>query len=435
MGFQNCNYCIFESMNTSSKRLVSILVYLIIIAVTLEITPFILSPFIHGHSFSRSVIQNELDQSNVLNETSEEENTASQSEYLGDHVLHPYLGFVSIPHDTYNEFCLPGINPIIKKSPEQLNVVIMGGSVAKDLYTYSGDRLKEKLEVSEKYRDKNVNLVVFALGGFKQPQQLLALNYFMALGAEYDVVINLDGFNEIVLPYSDNLPFHVYPSYPRHWNIYARKKLDTKVILLMGKQAIEKEKQQQCKISLSQSIARYSNFRLFLWQISNNQKRNAIAALEAEVRHVMENSESNYQATGIYTDIKDTTTFFRDQAEFWRRSSEQISHISKSAGFEYYHFLQPNQYVAGSKKLTKEEMQIAYEQEPFSYKDAAQKGYPMLIEEGTKLVSKNINFVDLTMLFKNDNRTIYNDKCCHYNQLGYDLIADRIAITIISKNN
>ena len=421
-------------MNTSSKRLVNILVYLIIIAITLEITPFILSSFIIGHSFSRSGLLNELNnfstQTQLINKDIEGSN---ESGYLGDHILHPYLGFVSIPHDTYNDFCLPGIDPITKKSPDKLNVVVMGGSVAKDLYSYSGERIKRQLKDSEKYRDKEINLVVFALGGFKQPQQLLALNYFMALGAEYDIVINLDGFNEIVLPYSDNLPFHVYPSYPRHWNIYARKKIDTKVILLMGKQSVEKEKQQQCKTNLSHSIARYSNFRLFLWQISDNQKINRIALLETEIRHTMENSESDYQATGIYTEINDTTAFFKKQAEFWRRSSEQISHLSKSAGFEYYHFLQPNQYVENSKKLTKEELEIAYEHGPFSYKDAAKRGYPMLIEEGEKLASDNLYFVDLTMMFENDNRTIYNDKCCHYNQLGYDLIAEKITNAIISQ--
>jgi lysophospholipase L1-like esterase len=80
-------------------------------------------------------------------------------------------------------------------------------------------------------------------------------------------------------------------------------------------------------------------------------------------------------------------------------------------------------------------LELAYEKGPFSYKDAAQKGYPLLIKEGKKLIGDNVNFVDLTMLFINENRTVYNDKCCHFNQLGYDLIADKITNTIISKNN
>lgn len=42
-------------------------------------------------------------------------------------------------------------------------------------------------------------------GGWKQPQQLLALNYFLSLGQRFDVIVNLDGFNEIALGYHNHL--------------------------------------------------------------------------------------------------------------------------------------------------------------------------------------------------------------------------------------
>jgi len=48
------------------------------------------------------------------------------------------------------------------------------------------------------------NLVILGFPGYKQPQQLLALAYFLSLGAEYDLIINLDGYNDIVLPVTDN---------------------------------------------------------------------------------------------------------------------------------------------------------------------------------------------------------------------------------------
>lgn len=415
-------------MKPTSKKLINILVYLIIITITLEVTPYILSSSILGEPFSKSELLLELKKFNLTDKPSIE------STYLGEHILHPYLGFVHAPADNYNDYCFPGIDPITKKNADHLNVVLMGGSVAKDLYTISGDRIKGQLENSENYKGRKINLIVFALGGFKQPQQLLALNYLMALGAEYDIVINLDGFNEVVLPFSDNLPNHVFPSYPRHWNIYARKKLDSKVVLLLGQQAVVKEDQKKCKIKLSQSIARYSNFRLFLWKIADNQNSNKIVEIDLEIRNAIKNSPSDYQSTGIYTSISDTTQFFKEQAEFWSRSSKQIADLSKAAEFDYFHFLQPNQYVNNSKKFTKEELQIAYEEGSYNYKEAAQIGYPFLIEEGSKLQNSNVNFIDLTMMFKNEPRTVYNDKCCHLNQLGYDLIADKITGTITSYN-
>lgn len=33
----------------------------------------------------------------------------------------------------------------------------------------------------------------------------MALNYFLMLGVQLDLVINIDGFNELVLPPSENL--------------------------------------------------------------------------------------------------------------------------------------------------------------------------------------------------------------------------------------
>ncbi|MEZ5196157.1 MAG: hypothetical protein R2764_07080 [Bacteroidales bacterium] len=153
---------------------------------------------------------------------------------------------------------------------------------------------------------------------------------------------------------------------------------------------------------------------------------------EEKLRKSIEGAESDYQSTGIYTSISDTLTFFKDQAEFWKRSSLQIQHLSLSAEFKYFHFLQPNQYIEGSKNLSSKEFEIAFESGPFTYKYAVQKGYWLLQEEGKKLLQEGVNFVDLTQMFRNESRTVYNDKCCHFNQLGYDLIADKITLRILS---
>jgi hypothetical protein len=402
---------------------------LIMILISLELSPYVIGRFFLQQSFSRKEIRKEIIISKESISIDTIENKPTEG-YLGDHILHPYLGFVSIPHSNYNEFNLPGIDPLTKKSADVLNIVIMGGSVAKDIYSYTGERIIKNLKKLAPFKDKKINLVVYALGGYKQPQQLIALNYFLALGAEYDIVINIDGFNEIVLPYADNLPHHVFPSYPRHWNIYSRKKLDSKVLLIMGKQAVLKDKMIISKKNISNSILQYSNLSLFLWKLKTLKNQATFAALENDLRKALDNSETDYQSTGIYTTVSDTLAFFREQADFWMRSSFQVEALSNSGGFEYFHFLQPNQYDEGSKKLTNEEMQIAYESGPFDYKDAARTGYPMLRRNGVILKDKGVNFIDLTSLFKNENRTVYNDKCCHFNQLGYDIMADRIASEI-----
>ena len=56
----------------------------------------------------------------------------------------------------------------------------------------------------------------------------------------------------------------------------------------------------------------------------------------------------------------------------------------------------------------------------------------LLVRQAETLRQNGVNFHDLTMLFKNQSRTIYRDKCCHYNQTGYDLVAERIG-TILAR--
>jgi len=39
----------------------------------------------------------------------------------------------------------------------------------------------------------------FSHEGYKQPQQLLVLSYFLSIGQPFDMVMNIDGFNEVAL--------------------------------------------------------------------------------------------------------------------------------------------------------------------------------------------------------------------------------------------
>ncbi len=406
---------------------------LIIILVTLEFSPYLVSPVLLKKSFSRKELRNE------LLETSESNNKpnkgaqieAKNTNYLSDHILHPYLGFVGIPAEGYNEFCFPGHSPIVKHSKDTINICLMGGSVTKQLYRFSRARLINDLKKSSIFKDKEFRIIVFALGGFKQPQQLIALNYFMSLGAEYDIVINLDGFNEVVLPFSDNLPFGTFPSYPRHWNLFAGKHFSQKTLLLLAKQAETKNRKIRQRRGFSKSPWKHSNLCLLFWKVLDNKRKSELNEIDQQLREARKQKQKDYQTTGPPYQFNDTASFFNQQAELWQQASKQINQLAHSAGFGYFHFLQPNQYVPGSKELTKEELEIAYVQGPFAYKKAVTNAYPFLIEKGRALKLDEVNFTDLTMMFKNTQGTVYSDKCCHFNQKGYDMIADSIAKVII----
>ena len=98
----------------------------------------------------------------------------------------------------------------------------------------------------------------------------------------------------------------------------------------------------------------------------------------------------------------------------------------------YFHFLQPNQYVPGSKIFSEEERKIALP-EFHSYQNSAKNGYPYLITGGKDLRDQGINFTDLTRMFASNDQVLYEDGCCHFNHLGSELIAKEMARVIKEK--
>ena len=112
-----------------------------------------------------------------------------------------------------------------------------------------------------------------------------------------------------------------------------------------------------------------------------------------------------------------------------------MSKTARANNINYFHFLQPNQYLPNTKPLSQEELTTAYTTEANNgYFYPVTTGYPFLIEKGKELVKQNVNFTDLTKIFINSHETYYSDTCCHLNKAGYDIIAKKIAQTIIQNN-
>ena len=99
--------------------------------------------------------------------------------------------------------------------------------------------------------------------------------------------------------------------------------------------------------------------------------------------------------------------------------------LCQGMGIEYYHFLQPNQYVPDSKPLSAEEVADAWRAN-HPYRTPALEGYPRLVRYGRRLRRNGIAFHDLTGIFRERPETLYRDTCCHLNQAGNTLLAEAI---------
>jgi len=267
--------------------------------------------------------------------------------------------------------------------------------------------------------------------GWKQPQQLLALTYLLSQGAEYDIVVNIDGFNELALPFSENMPGGVYPFYPRLWSLYTSRFLVPDNILLQFSKLVRlKQKAQQRKQFFSSPVLRSSNFCLFLFEALDRNTESQIAAVNKDLQALSNarlNTRSFENSGPRPPKFADEDKFFSTMADYWAKCSRQMDALCKANGILYLHLLQPNQYVPDSKNFTRAEKQIAYfTGEDYGYKISVERGYPALLANGRSLQQDGISFVDLTMLFKDVAEPIYEDKCCHVNKRGNDMVAEKV---------
>lgn len=122
----------------------------------------------------------------------------SDSVAIAGFQIHPYLGF-SVRGSSYKGFQTSMNLPYIKSSNEYI-VAIFGGSVADEFLADEKIGRRElalKLMEINKIRDKKIVFLRVSSPAYKQPQQLISLNYLLFIGQEIDLAINIDGFNEL----------------------------------------------------------------------------------------------------------------------------------------------------------------------------------------------------------------------------------------------
>lgn len=355
-------------------------------------------------------------------------------EFMRQHVLHPYLGFVRNPElerhvfnsrvvsEPVNEFGFFGPSPLESTDAETLRIVITGGSVATDLYLRSSETLRKALQESPALAGKRIQILCLALGGMKQPQQLLALEYFLSLGARFDMVINLDGFNEIALPFAENIPVGLPVSSPRSWQLYTAHITDDRSATILAGMSETRRQIERTRAIFSGEPLRRSSLALILWDRIHAVLRSELLGQERRLRELLAASQSGPSASHS----RSLEEVLKESVELWGRSSIQMWRICRSNGIVYVHVLQPNQYVEGSKPLDAREQRLAWTRD-FPHRRATERGYPLLIVAGGRLKRLGVPFHNLTRIFAEEMETIYVDPCCHFNQRGNDMLASEIA--------
>lgn len=352
----------------------------------------------------------------------------------GYEILHPYLGFV-IDHQpdyqqalqqccgvTANDLGFLDKGDTLRDVDSNQSVVgVFGGSVAFWLSVRAPDVLAEHLGTVPPFRGREISVVRVALGGYKQPQQLQALSYLLAIGARFDAVINIDGFNEVTLAPTEMLSRGVFPFFPRNWATLVDPTPKRDVLLSLARRTGLQDRRRRAASLILKVPFRYNAFLNVAWLHYDRWLAGLVSAVELELQQTKGN-EARFVTTGPTWSYPSGPELYERLANVWMTSSLQMHKLASANGILYFHVLQPNQYLPGSKTLTPDERRYAY-RETQPYRQGVLEGYPRLIEAGRELVAEGVRFVDMTQLFRNVSETVYEDDCCHLTVHGNRIFA------------
>jgi hypothetical protein len=355
---------------------------------------------------------------------------------LSADVLHPYFGPIhrhGVRPQTNNVgFGARTAFPYARADARQFLVGIFGGSVAQAFCDRGTTRLIAALRRDADFATREIVPLCFSHEGYKQPQQLIVLAYFLSLGQQYDLVINIDGFNEVALgsrshergrDISMPSPIHVDP-----------------LLNLIDQATLTPER--------VQALARISVYKQRLNELGERMRHSRSAAVHFVRDRYYVFTMNRYQAAGAAYDAlpmnptassvlvltppmkkRDSEAdVYQDIAAGWASASLLMRDMLAAQGAQYLHVLQPNQYFT-QRVFSDEEARVARsEGQPF--RTAVEAGYPVLARSAAALVDKE-EFLDATTAFDGERNAVYDDDCCHYTDRGYEILAETIAARVL----
>jgi hypothetical protein len=367
--------------------------------------------------------------------------------------FHPYFGFVyrqgyvqgpfinspysfSYPTNNYG-FLSRDSFPFGKTNKDQFIIGIFGGSVATmfSFYEFENHVLAKALQRIPHFENKEIVVLNFAAGGYKQPQQLLVLNYFLSIGQELDMVLNIDGVNET--EYWNNR-FSVEVSMPMvHVSLplidLANKDLSPEKLALSLEILQIKDRLRRAQIDLDQSTLasiyalRWIRLKYLFSQYRKNSE--AFAGLKTSG----EGKDSLIHLNRIEQPLDDSEAYER-MANVWANSSLTMNQLLSAKGVRYFHFIQPNQYYPTGKQFSEEEKKVAIS-EGNPIQESVTKAYPKLLSRIVGLQQSGVHVFSAVNAFDEVGDIVYQDNTCHYNKRGHEVLANYVAQSIVATFN
>lgn len=316
---------------------------------------------------------------------------------------HPLFGFM-------REKNLSLIGDVREHHPaNEFRILLLGGSVAEIFgdWTHFEEILKQRISG---LRNLDVRLLNLATGGYKQPQQFFILSYLID---QVDLVINIDGFNELM---SHDDDFYSPLEYPIFWNRYFSE--NSFNYGLFTAQASVRYLYQFINF-LPQRFEYLSSSRAFYFFWSNLRTIlfNSFSRLERL------NRDKLNEGRKLMRPPDDVESIGRKNLAVWKKYQSLSALVAKSRNLPYISFVQPNQYLEGSKSLSHREIENFINPAWAAFLNPRMK---MLSDTADELAKSGLPVRNLMWIFKNEQQDLYIDSCCHFNDLGNKIMENAI---------
>jgi len=247
------------------------------------------------------------------------------------------------------------------------------------------------------------------------------------------MVINIDGFNEVAFGYR-NYQRHVDVSMPQINIMEGLINLSDQTTLTPEK-LNSLARINQYKTKLNELAAAINDTQVASLSLVLEQYYTVVLHKYEEELHRFNELDTNLSQTSLLFIKPDETVLedsalFGNIAETWAKSSIMMSQTLHDSNIAYYHFLQPNQHYS-NKIFSEEEATRALERDQPYYSTLVGLGYPALVDKIDMLKENKVNSYNGIPIFDDKSEIVYIDNCCHYNQLGNEILADFIANSIL----
>ena len=302
---------------------------------------------------------------------------------------------------------------------DEFIVGITGGSVANGLALESSKDIAQIINSLPGFARKKVVILNLCGGGHHQPQQLLTVSYLISRGQRFDLIINLDGFNEAYIGWENAQDHKVHATEPAAKFVFGLQNQLLSVHSDAAKKVFAiraaKEAAQRKMAATRSALAYYA-----AWVGSRR-------LVEGEV--LVESEIGNRKPDVDYPIFLQPATYAnlehmaQDTAQVWFRASVSLRALADSVGAVYIHMIQPNQYYR-NRVFSVAEKKQAFSEPPHPGAVIVPMVYRRMLDASTGFAARGVKFVDATSAFNSHSEPLYIDPCCHFNKRGYDILIE-----------